>query len=108
MEYNKRVSHLSWCKVGVDNAGVAPTPTLMVGLEHNRTEVAMKHGMTVEEKAAKKIAAIVNDLTIDLDMVGEYLAKDRNVTYNRIVAVVEAAEYTKEKMDYGYNNYTLC
>lgn len=66
----------------------------------------MKHGMTVEEKAAKKIANIVNDLTIDLDMVGHYLAYDRNVTYNRIMVVAEAATETKERM-YGYEQDPL-
>lgn len=67
----------------------------------------MKHGMTVEEKAANKIANIINDLTIDLDMLGHYIAYHRNVTYNRIMAVVEAAAETKENMNYGYGQDTL-
>ena len=62
--------------------------------------------LTHEEKAVKKLETIVNDLTLDLDMVGHYLAYSRNVTYNRIKTVVEAAEYQKENI-YGYSQDTL-
>lgn len=63
----------------------------------------LRKGMSREEKAVKKIAEIVNDLELDLDMTGQYLAYERNVTYNRIKEVVEAAEYQKENQ-YGYWN----
>lgn len=66
-----------------------------------------KHGLTVEEKVANKIANIVNDLTIDLEMVGHYLAYHRNVTYNRIMVVAEAATEAKENMNYGYGQDPL-
>jgi hypothetical protein len=56
----------------------------------------MKRGMTREEKAAKKMAAVVTDLTLDLEMTGTYIAYEQNVVYNRMKVVLEAAEYVKE------------
>lgn len=65
----------------------------------------MRRAMTREEKAAKKIAAVVTDVTLDLDMTGIYLAYEMNVVYNRMKVVLEAAEETKEVMEHGRYNY---
>ena len=64
-----------------------------------------RHALTKEEKAAKKLAAVVTDLTLDLDMTGTYLAYEQNVVYNRMKVVLEAAEETKEVMEHGRYNY---
>lgn len=57
----------------------------------------MSKRLTEEEKAAKKLAQIVNDLTLDLDLVGVYLARyEATVLHNRLSVVVESAEYEKE------------
>ena len=60
----------------------------------------MSKQLTEEEKAAKKLATIVNDLTLDIELVGQYFANNqRNVSYHRLVAVAESAQYTKEMSD---------
>jgi uncharacterized protein YuzE len=52
--------------------------------------------LTEEEKVAKKIIETVNDLTIDLEEVGEIIGSTyRNVSINRLVLIAESAEYTK-------------
>jgi hypothetical protein len=57
----------------------------------------MAKKLTNEERAAKKILAQVNDLTLDLDAMGMYLAQNASaVLYNRILAVMESAIDTKE------------
>ena len=57
----------------------------------------MAKRMTEEERAAKKILAVVNDFTLDLDMTGKYLAENASaVLYNRLMVVVESAIDTKE------------
>ena len=60
----------------------------------------MNKRLTQEEKAAKKLTEIVNDLTLDLDLVGVYLARyEATVLHNRLNVVVESAEYEKEMMN---------
>lgn len=55
---------------------------------------------TQEEKIAKQLANIVNDLTIDLDQVGVYLARNsRNVSITRLNEVIESANYEREMSD---------
>lgn len=52
--------------------------------------------LTEEEKVAKKIVDTVNDLTIDLEEVGEIIGSTyRNVSINRLVVIAESAEHTK-------------
>ena len=51
------------------------------------------------EKVAEQIAELVNDVTLDLDQIGEYLAQERNVTYRRIVEIIDSAETMKEKQN---------
>lgn len=51
---------------------------------------------TEEEKVAKLLAKVVNDLTLDLDQVGVYLARNtRNVSFRRLKEIVEAADFEK-------------
>ena len=57
------------------------------------------------EKVALKMGKLINDLTLDLDQVGIYLARDTMVTYNRLKLVVEAAEHEKEMTEFRTNQY---
>jgi hypothetical protein len=53
--------------------------------------------LTKEEKAAMKILDSVNDLGLDLDAVGIYVANISSaVLYNRVIAVAESAVDQKE------------
>jgi hypothetical protein len=53
--------------------------------------------MTKEEQVAKQLGDIVSDLRIDLDLVGEYVARSQpNVVYNRLIEVAEATRFEKE------------
>ena len=59
-----------------------------------------KHLITKEEKAAQKIATIVNDITLDLDFVGIHLARVApTISYNRLMLIAESAEFEKESVD---------
>lgn len=53
-----------------------------------------------EEKVAVKIGDLLDSLTLDLDQVGLFLARDNNITYNRLMIIAEAAEFEKE-IEYG-------
>jgi hypothetical protein len=60
----------------------------------------MRRIQTREEKAATKIATIVNDITLDLDFVGIYLARTApTISYNRLLLIAESAEFEKESVD---------
>jgi hypothetical protein len=60
----------------------------------------MRRIQTKEEKAATKIATIVNDITLDLDFVGVYLARSSpTVSYNRLMLIAESAEFEKENVN---------
>jgi hypothetical protein len=49
------------------------------------------------EKVAEQLTVLVNDLTLDLDQVGEYIARSApNVTYRRFVEIAETAKYERE------------
>jgi len=52
---------------------------------------------TKELKVATKISDLVNDLTLDLDQVGFYLATNNAVTYRRVMDIAEAAQWEKEE-----------
>ena len=55
-----------------------------------------RKALTDEEKVAKKLIETVNDLTIDLEEVGEIIGSTyRNVSINRLVIIAESAENTK-------------
>jgi hypothetical protein len=52
----------------------------------------MTRRTTKEEKVAKILVYSVNDLTLDLDLVGEYVAEiSTTVLYNRLDLVMETA-----------------
>lgn len=55
-----------------------------------------RKALTDEEKVAKKLIETVNDLTIDLEEVGEIIGTTyRNVSINRLIIIAESAENTK-------------
>lgn len=60
-----------------------------------------KRIVTKEEKVAGKMLDLVNDFTLDLDYVGEYLAEQSTpVLYNRLDTVIDSARYhLEEKYD---------
>lgn len=61
----------------------------------------MAKRLSEAEKTAVKIARLVNDLTLDLDQVGVYLAREHAVTYRRIQEIAEAAKFEKEEVNNG-------
>ncbi len=53
-----------------------------------------------------KMGNMVSDLRVDLELVGEYLAKSQpHVVYNRLQVIAESAKETKEGTNYGKNNF---
>lgn len=65
---------------------------------------SIRKKMTEEEKAATKIGNIVSDLRVDLELVGEHIAKSQPyVVYNRIQVIAEVARETKEGTNYAIN-----
>jgi hypothetical protein len=64
---------------------------------------------TNEEKAAKKIATVLSDFTLDLEKVGYHIARSNPyVLYRRSVEVLEAAEFqedTVEQNRIGYDRF---
>jgi hypothetical protein len=62
--------------------------------------------ITDEEKVANKIGNIVADLRVDLELVGDYLAKSQPyVVYNRLQTIAESAKETKEGTNYAHNGF---
>jgi hypothetical protein len=62
--------------------------------------------LTAEEKVANKLGNEISDLRVDLELVGEYLAKSQpNVVYNRLQVIAESAKETKEGTNYANNNF---
>jgi hypothetical protein len=54
------------------------------------------------EAVAEKLSVLVNDLTLNLDLIGEYIARSApNVTYRRLMEIAEAARYEREEKDHG-------
>ena len=52
---------------------------------------------TKEERVAIKLGSLLNDLYLDLDMVGYYIAQaNPTVLYNRFIVVSESAQEQKE------------
>ncbi len=56
-------------------------------------------GLSDSEKIAHKIAKLINDLTIDLDQIGTYIARYSNTTYRRFLEIADAAKWEKEDDD---------
>lgn len=66
--------------------------------------------MSDELKIAKKLADLVSDLRLNLDLIGIYFSEVApNVSFRRLVEIVESAEQEKEKRDVKRTNpeYTL-
>jgi hypothetical protein len=56
-----------------------------------------KRAITKEMKVAKQLADMLNDITLDLDMVGKYLAlHSTSSQFNRIQLISEVAQFEKE------------
>lgn len=65
----------------------------------------MRFRPSKESKVAEKMGEMVNDLTLDLDQVGIFIARDNSITYRRLMEVAEAAKYEREDRendDYTY------
>lgn len=62
----------------------------------------MPRGKSPNEKVAEKIADLVNDLTLDLDQIGTYIAREPAVTYRRVIEIAESAKYEREGQDDNY------
>lgn len=57
-----------------------------------------RHIITTEERQVKKLADILADLRLDLEMMGYYLGMNvSSVVYNRLQIISETAKQTKEK-----------
>jgi hypothetical protein len=55
---------------------------------------------TDEEKVVNTITKLIGHLTIDLDRVGEHLARSApTVIYNRFMVIAEAAQAEKEEQN---------
>jgi len=67
----------------------------------------MKRRITKSERIANKLAEIVNDVSLDLDKVGYYLAEQPNISYNRLILIAEAAVEQKEAQDVRASHYPL-
>ena len=62
---------------------------------------------TKEEKVATIIVYAVNDLTLDLELVGEYIAEiSSSVLYNRLDTVFDSAQENKLG-GYGYDEHEV-
>lgn len=62
--------------------------------------MAKRHHTTEEEKVAIKLSKIVNDVSLDLDDVGRYLAElAPTISYNRLILIAESAIERKENND---------
>lgn len=56
-------------------------------------------GITPEERVASRIKTIIEDLNLDLEQTGIMLARVLpHLTFNRLVAIVESAQYEKESI----------
>ena len=59
-----------------------------------------KRGMSKNEMTAVKIAELLNDVTLDLDQVGQYLGRlAPTISYNRLMIIAESAEWEKEQVE---------
>jgi hypothetical protein len=57
----------------------------------------MRKSLSKEQKVAKQLSDMLNDITLDLDMVGKYLGiHSSSVQFNRIQLIAEIAQFEKE------------
>jgi hypothetical protein len=55
-------------------------------------------GKSKNEKVAEQLTVLVNDVTLDLDQIGEYIAhRASNVSYRRLIEIAETAKYEREE-----------
>jgi hypothetical protein len=59
---------------------------------------------STEEKVAERIGKMINDLTLDIEQLGIYLARTNNITYRRLIEIAESAKYEKEESKNDYYN----
>ena len=59
--------------------------------------MGMMNKPTKELKVAEKITEMVNDLTLDLDQVGIYLATSNRISYRRLMEIIDSAEFEKNE-----------
>jgi hypothetical protein len=63
---------------------------------------------TREEKVALQLSEIVNDYNLNLDEVGKYFFRVApKVSYNRIIEIVEVAEFEKENENVRHHHHPL-
>lgn len=68
----------------------------------------MRNKQTKEMKIAKQLSNLLLDVTLDLDMVGKYLAiHSSSVEFNRIQAIAETAQFEKEAQYDRLNHNSL-
>jgi lipoate synthase len=61
-----------------------------------------------EEKIALQLSEIVNDYNLNLEEVGRYFFRVApKVSYNRILEIVEVAEFEKESQNVRHSHYPL-
>ena len=66
----------------------------------------MRKQLSEEQKTAKKIANLINDVSLDLDEVGKALADIApTVSYNRLILIAESAVARKEREQEDERNY---
>lgn len=65
--------------------------------------MGMMNKQTKELRVANKISEMVNDLTLDLDQVGIYLASGNGISYRRMLEIAEAARYEREERSHDDN-----
>jgi hypothetical protein len=71
----------------------------IIEIQLNRTTMR-KRIITNEEKEAKKLAELLSDLRLDLELVGVYFAQNVSSTlYNRLQIVYETAQEIKEEQN---------
>lgn len=64
-----------------------------------------RNRLSREEKVAVKIGDLIDSLTLDLDQIGMFLARDNKITYNRLMVIAEAAEFEREIADGKQHDY---
>ena len=59
--------------------------------------------LSKEERVAKKMLSLVNDVTVDLDELGKAIAKaEPTIMYNRFILIAEAAADEKREENERY------
>jgi hypothetical protein len=60
-----------------------------------------------EEKVADKIADLLDSASLNLDEVGRIIGRGSNLSFNRLILLVEAMEFEKEMISVRENHTTL-